>query len=152
LQVYRLVRREFASPDAFSGEGSFLYGGRWSSPGTRVSYASTYRSLAVLEYRAHIDPAFAAQDLVIATLVIPGDVSIAPTPPLPENWRQIPAPENLRMIGDQFVASSEAAVMLIPSVILPEETDALINPKHPDFKLFNLHPELVPFHFDTRLL
>jgi RES domain-containing protein len=152
LHLYRLVRREFASPDPFSGEGSFLYGGRWSSAGTRLSYASTYRSLAVLEYRAHIDPAFADQDLVIATLVIPEDVRVAPTPLLPENWRQNPAPETLRAFGDRFVASAEAAIMLIPSVILPEENNVLINPKHPDFRRFNLHPELLPFHFDTRLL
>ena len=152
MYVYRLVRREFASPNPFSGEGSFLFGGRWSSHGTRLSYASTYRSLAVLEYRAHMDPAFAARDLVIATLIIPEDVSIAPTPPLPKNWRQSPAPETLRIVGDQFIASSEAAIMLIPSVILPEENNVLINPKHPDFKRFNLHLELVPFHFDTRLL
>ncbi len=149
MHVYRLLRREFALPDPFSGEGSFLYGGRWSSPGTRLSYASTYRSLAVLEYRAHIDPAFASQDLVIATLVIPDDVLIAPTPPLPENWRQTPAPEALREVGDRFVAACEAAAMLVPSVIVPEESNVLINPKHPDMGRV---AELVEFQFDSRPL
>jgi RES domain-containing protein len=152
LHVYRLVRREFASPDPFSGEGSFLYGGRWSSPGTRVSYASTYRSLAVLEYRAHIDPTFAGQDLVIAELVIPDDVLIAATPPLPENWRQTPAPETLREVGDQFVAAGGAAAMLVPSVIVPEESNVLINPRHPDMERVVRVAELVEFRFDSRLL
>ncbi len=152
MHVYRLVRREFALPDAFSGEGSFLYGGRWSSPGTRLSYASTYRSLAVLEYRAHIDPAFAGQDLVIATLVIPEDASIAPTPPLPENWRQTPAPETLRTVGDQFISSGRAAIMLVPSVILPEENNVLINPQHPEAVRMVRGAELVDFRFDPRLL
>ncbi len=152
MHLYRLLRREFASPDPFSGEGSFLYGGRWSSPGTRLSYASSYRSLAVLEYRAHIDAAFASQDLVIASLFVPDDVTVAPTPPLPANWRQTPASENLRAIGDRFVASFEAAIMLVPSVILPEESNALINPNHPDIKRIVRLPELVAFRFDSRLL
>jgi len=152
LQVYRILRREFASPDPFSGEGSFLYGGRWSSPGTRLGYASTYRSLAVLEYRAHIDPAFASQDLVIATLEIPSDVLFAPTPPLPENWRQSPAPETLREIGDRFVAAGEAAGMLVPSAILPEENNVLLNPGHPDMGRMRRMAELAEFRFDARLL
>lgn len=152
MQVYRLLRREFASPDPFSGEGAFLYGGRWSSPGTRVSYASTYRSLAVLEYRAHVDPAFANQDLVIATLVIPEDVFISPTPPLPENWRRSPAPETLREVGDRFVAAGEAAVMLVPSAILPEENNVLLNPRHRDMGRMVRAAELAEFRFDPRLL
>jgi len=152
LHVYRLLRRDFASPDPFSGEGSFLYGGRWSSPGTRLSYASTYRSLAVLEYRAHIDPAFACQDLVIATLVIPADLLFAPIPPLPGNWRHSPAPETLREVGDRFVAAGEAAVMLVPSVILPEENNVLLNPRHPDMGRMVRMAELEEFRFDARLL
>ena len=89
---------------------------------------------------------------MIAILEIPIDVRIAPAPRLPANWRQSPAPEMLRTIGDDFVASGEAAIMLIPSVILPEENNALINPKHSDFDRFSRDAELMPFHFDTRLL
>ncbi len=152
MHVYRLVRREFASPDPFSGEGSFLYGGRWSSPGIRLSYASTYRSLAVLEYLAHIDPSFASQDVVIASLHIPEDASVVPTRPLPENWRQTPAPETLRTVGDQFISSGRASIMLVPSVILPEEKNVLINPKHPDAIRMVRGKALVNFRFDPRLL
>ncbi len=152
MQVYRLLRRAFAASGPFSGEGSFLHGGRWSSPGIRLSYASTHRSLAILEYRAHIDPAFAPEDLVIATLTLPDEIAAAPTPTLPSHWRNSPPPGELRSIGDRFVTGATAAIMLIPSVIVPEENNVLINPLHPDFSRAHLDPELAPFRYDNRLL
>lgn len=152
MQVYRLLRRAFAASGPFSGEGSFLHGSRWSSPGTRLSYASLHRSLAILEYRAHIDPAFAPEDLVIATLTLPDDIPVVPAPPLPAHWRNSPPPEELRNIGDRFVTEAVAALMLIPSVIVPEESNALINPLHPDFSRAQIAPEFAAFRYDTRLL
>jgi RES domain-containing protein len=92
VEVYRLTRRKFAGKNPFDGEGSFLFGGRWSSIGTRLCYAATHRSLAILEYRVHVELALMPDDLVIATLEIPDEVAITPTPALPENWKEYPAP------------------------------------------------------------
>jgi RES domain-containing protein len=152
LEVYRITRRKFAGKDPFDGEGSFLFGGRWSSIGTRVCYTSTHRSLAILEYRAHIDPALMPDDLVIATLEIPDDVMIAPKPALPGDWKQYPAPPSLRKIGDRFIAGGQTALMLVPSVLVPQENNIMLNPMHPDATKMIRQRRLVPFLYDRRLL
>jgi RES domain-containing protein len=55
-------------------------------------------------------------------------------------------------VGDEFISSGRAAIMLVPSVILPEENNVLINPKHPDAIRMVRGTELVDFRFDARLL
>jgi RES domain-containing protein len=152
VEVYRVTRRKFAGENPFDGEGAFPFGGRWSSVGTRVSYTAQHRSLAILEYRAHIDLALVPNDLVIATLDIPDDIAIAATPPLPEEWREYPAPASLRQIGDRFVAEGRAALLLIPSVLVPQENNLILNPLHPDAAKMVWRQPLVPFLYDRRLL
>ena len=151
MDVHRLTRRKFAGKNPFDGEGSFLFGGRWSSIGTRVCYAATHRSLAILEYRVHIDLALLPDDLVIATLEVPDEIAIAPTPTLPENWKEYPAPASLRRIGDRFIAEAQSALMLVPSVLVPQENDVMLNPVHPDARKMIRQRRLVPFLYDPRL-
>ena len=151
MEVHRLSRRKFAGKNPFDGEGSFLFGGRWSSIGTRVCYAATHRSLAILEYRVHIDLALLPDDLVIATLEIPDDIAVAPTPTLPENWKEYPAPASLRKIGDRFIAEAQSALMLVPSVLVPQENNVMLNPLHPDARRMTRQRRLVPFLYDPRL-
>jgi RES domain-containing protein len=152
VEIYRLTRRLFAGKNPFDGEGSFLFGGRWSSIGTRVCYASTHRSLAILEYRAHIDLAFLPSDLVIATLEVADTVAIAPTPSLPRNWKDYPAPARLRKIGDGFVAEGKALLMLVPSALVPQENNVMLNPLHPEFRAMTHRRPVTPFIYDARLV
>ena len=152
MEVYRLNRQKFAGKNPFDGEGSFLFGGRWSSAGTRLCYAATHRSLAILEYRAHIELALMPDDLVIATLEIPDDIAVTPTPALPEDWKEYPAPASLRKIGDRFIAEARGAIMLIPSVLVPQENNVMLNPLHPDSARMVRQRRLVPFIYDPRLL
>ena len=152
MEVYRLLRRRFAGADPFDGEGSFLYGGRWSSVGVRISYAAVNRSLCVLEYLAHIDPLLVPDDLVIATLDIPDDLRPAKTPMLPAEWKEYPAPAMLREIGDCFAREGESAFLLLPSVLVPEEQNVLLNPGHADCKRMVRRQPLVSFAYDSRLL
>jgi RES domain-containing protein len=152
VEVYRLTRRKFAGKNPFDGERSFLFGGRWSSAGTRVCYAATHRSLAILEYRAHIELALMPDDPVIATLEIPDDIAVTSTPSLPEDWKEYPAPASLRKIGDRFIAEARAAIMLIPSVLVPQENNVMLNPLHPDTARMVRQRRLVPFVYDRRLL
>jgi RES domain-containing protein len=145
VEVHRLTRRKFSGKNPFDGEGSFLFGGRWSSIGTRVCYAATHRSLAILEYRVHIDLALLPDDLVIATLEVPDEIAIAPTPTLPEDWKEYPAPASLRRIGDRFIAEAQASLMLVPSVLVPQENNVMLNPVHPDARKMIRQRRLVPF-------
>jgi RES domain-containing protein len=143
-QVYRVLRAAYARTP-FGGEGAYRYGGRWSSPGVRLSYASEHQSLALLEYFVHLDKDDPPGDLVLATADIPDEltrerVTVAE---LPANWRDPAAPPALAHFGDGFALRGEYCLLLVPSVLAPNENNVLLNPAHPDSKKIvvrNLEP------------
>jgi RES domain-containing protein len=134
-KVYRVLRKSYArSP--LDGEGSYLYGGRWSSPGTRLAYTSEHQSLAMLEYFVHLDADDAPPDLVLVTAGVPDDL---PTKrigvdDLPSLWRRSPAPAELARIGGEFAAEAKHCVLVVPSALAPHENNWLLNPQHRDFR------------------
>lgn len=152
MELYRLLRRECAGTNPFDGEGSFRFGGRWLGIGTRLCYIATHRSLAILEYGVNLDQTVLPPDLVIATLSLPESISIADVPALPDDWRDYPAPDSLRRIGDLFIREGKSALMRIPSVIVPEEDHVLLNPAHPHSAKSLAQHRLQLFVFDARLL
>ena len=151
-RVYRILRKPYAhSP--FDGEGAYRYGGRWSSPDTRLVYASEHQSLAMLEYFVHLDADDPPPELVLAMADVPDDLNRDQirVEKLPANWRISPAPSELANIGDGFVHDAKRAVLLVPSVLSPTENNWLLNPVHPDFRKIILRAtELLSY--DSRLL
>ena len=72
-RVYRIVRKPY-SQTPLDGEGTFRYGGRWSSVGTRLAYTSEHLSLAMIEYFVHLDRDDSPKDLVTVIAEIPDGV------------------------------------------------------------------------------
>ena len=70
MRVFRVLRAAYAHAP-FDGEAAYWYGGRWSSPGTRLAYASEHQSLAMLEYFVHLDPEDPPDHVVLATAEAP---------------------------------------------------------------------------------
>jgi RES domain-containing protein len=69
---------------------------------------------------------------------------------LPRHWRRYPPPAALRDLGTQWAAAKETAVLTVPSVVIPAETNYLLNPAHPAFGRIRIgDPE--PFAFDPRM-
>ncbi len=136
----------------FDGEGAYRYGGRWSSPGSRLAYASEYQSLAMLEYFVHLDPEDAPDDLVLAMADVPNAVSRKRVlaSELPSRWRETPGPPELAQIGDEFVKKAETCLLLVPSALAVNENNWLINPQHPEFKQIELNP-VEPLRYDSRM-
>jgi len=149
-RVYRILRKPY-SKKPFDGEGPYRFGSRWSSPGTRLAYAAEHLSLAMLEYYVHLDPDYPPDDLVVVEADIPDNVSRLSIglKQLPANWRQSPAPSALAAIGDEFVLRERAAVLTVPSVLAPVESNWLINPGHPAFARMRVHPAKA-FLYDLR--
>jgi len=149
-RVYRILRAPYARKP-LDGEGAYRFGGRWSSPGTRLAYTSGHLSLAMIEYFVHVDADDPPKDLVVVAADVPDQVSrlSLPTGKLPKNWRQSPAPAGLAAIGDGFVADQQAAILLVPSVLAPAESNWLINPRHPEFRLVRVQAPK-PFQYDVR--
>ena len=149
-RVYRILRKPF-SKKPFDGEGAYRFGGRWSSPGVRLVYAAEHLSLAIVEYFVHIDAEDPPRDLVVVAADVPDNVSRISimSRQLPRGWRQVPAPPALAAIGDEFVHKARAAVLIVPSVLAPSESNWLIDPRHAAFAKIRVNPA-EPFQYDSR--
>lgn len=150
LLAWRLTRRPY---QALDGEGARLYGGRWNSEGVPVVYASATLSLAALEYLVHVDPTDAPGDLVAMHLRLPEDLPRERVDPsdLPRGWNGIAAHPACVRRGDLWASEGRAALLLVPSAIVPEEENVLINPRHPGAARLAVI-DTRPFAFDPRLL
>lgn len=149
--AWRIVPPKRAT-DAFSGEGARLYGGRWNSVGVPMVYTAESMALAALEILVHVD----AGELLEEYLCIPVsfDKRLVRTlgfDDLPADWRKNPPPVSAQCLGDEWARGCLSAVLEVPSVLIPGESNYLINPAHPNFgKLETGVPQ--PFEFDPRLL
>ena len=150
-RVYRILRKAFAS-SPFDGEGAYRYGGRWSSAGIRLSYASEHQSLAMLEYFVHLDKDEPPDDLVLASADVPEELDAEEIDRalLPENWRDAAAPAALARFGDEFAKRGEHCLLWVPSVLAPSERNCLLNPAHADFIKVVLR-SAEPLSYDSRM-
>ena len=149
IQAWRLVKHKHASA-AFSGEGARLAGGRWNHPGTAVVYVSGALSLAALELFVHLDAlAHHTLRLVSIPVSIPDDL-VADMAALLRGWRAEPPTRKTQDIGSQWAAAGTSCALRVPSAIVPEENNYLLNPAHTDFdriavgkpKRFSLDPRM----------
>lgn len=151
ITAWRIVKRKLARV-AFSGEGARRYGGRWNSKGVAVVYVAQTQSLAALEILVHVDYAELLQHYVaIPVSIAPNLIIRVDVPRLPRNWRAYPPPKRVRAIGDDWVAVGSSVVLQVPSVIVPSESNFLLNPLHPDYAKLKIGNPL-PFKFDPRLM
>jgi len=149
--VYRVLRKPYARTP-FDGEGTYRFGGRWSSPGVRLAYASEHQSLAMLEYFVHLDKENSPEDLVLAIAEVPHDLirERVEIKVLPASWRDPAAPPALARLGDEFAERAKHCVLLVPSVLAPSEYNCLINPAHPDFQWIAIRGS-EPLNYDSRM-
>jgi RES domain-containing protein len=139
MRAVRLCSRRYPSLD---GEGSSITGGRWNSPGKAVVYAASCAALASLEYLVHVRQL--PKDMVLLLIEIPDTLKLTTT-----TW--VPAdPAAVRQIGDEWLESRESAVLSVPSVLIPRQTNYLINPHHHLFESIQV-AEIIPFAFDRRV-
>lgn len=142
-KVYRISKCAYI--DDLKGTGAAQFGGRWHSKGTHILYTADSPSLALLESVVHI-AAIPRLDYCMICLEIPDDrilkINIAD---LPHNWDFNPAPNGLGIIGDNFIKRNEYLAMEVPSVIIVEESNILLNPNHKDFSKINtLYKRKIP--------
>jgi RES domain-containing protein len=151
MQVWRLIKTKYAATP-FDGEGARLYGARWNSPGNRVAYASGNSALAVLEVLVHMTGggSLPGYSLVCASLPDSLVEVIAPAD-RPGDWDSSPVPPEAQAVGDAWLASTRSLALQVPSALVRDSYNILINPEHGDFgRLTIISSE--PFDFDRRLL
>jgi RES domain-containing protein len=153
IKAWRLVRKKRLA-EAFSGEGARLGGGRWNHVGIPVVYVSVTLSLAALELFIH----FTRKDIRMSKslLAIPVEIpdALRVTEILVKNlkpgWDSSPPPDFTKELGTEWVKEGASAILRVPSAIIPEEHNLVINPKHKDFsKIIIRDPR--PFALDNRV-
>ena len=137
--AWRICRRPFAD---LCGEGARLYGGRWNSPGHAVVYAAEAAALAVLEVRVHLDLDWSLlpADYVLMAIEL-GSLTIESL----EEMADDPVG-----FGDAWLESRRSAVLAVPSVLVPESRNLLLNVAHPESSKATI-ASIRPFAFDERL-
>ncbi len=133
IRAWRITHKRHADR-AFTGEGAYLYGGRWNPPGYRVIYVSASIALATLEILVQGVPPTQFTDFVYIPVDLPDRmISDLPSDMLPSDWRKDPIPESTRRFGRKWIHAQKFLVLRVPSAVVPEEFNFLINPLHADF-------------------
>lgn len=117
-----------------SGTGARITGGRWNSKGAPVVYCSTSIALATLETVHYLRGGGLPFNRYLVRIAIPDDVWDARQvlDPFPGGWDAIPAGLSGKRAGDGWIAAGKSALLLVPSVIVPDECNVLLNPRHAD--------------------
>ena len=151
VKAWRIVKARNAA-SAFTGEGARKAGGRWNSPGVAVVYAAGTASLAMLEMLVHLQSRELLRCYVLFEVTFDESlVAAVASKDLPGTWRISPPSAQGQGLGDAWVSGGSSAVLKLPSVIVPDEFNYLLNPSHGDFAKLIIGPKQ-PVEFDHRLL
>lgn len=128
------------------------YPARWNSKGRHVLYTAGTRALACLENVVHrsgegLNGAFKVMLVEIPEII---RVEVLDVEQLPKNWHEYETYSYCQKIGNSWLDRAEAAVLKVPSAIIPREFNYLINVNHVDFKRIN-QIGLEDFKFDPRI-
>lgn len=133
MLLYRIGHTMHAND--LTGEGARLNGGRWNDIGVPCIYASLTRSLALLEYTCHVKRHLIPRDLSFVTYGVPEhSIELIPVNQLPGNWKQWPHPKEARDFGSSLLRKGKFLLYGLPSAVIEEEMNYIINPLHPHMK------------------
>lgn len=147
--VFRVGKTKYA--EDLTGEGASLFGGRWNNKRIGCIYTSESRALALLEYTANVNIDEIPRALSITAIrIIEADIVSILQKNLPGNWQQSPAPSSTKDFGSDLLKNAENTVIKIPSVIISQEYNYLLNPQNYKSNKFKIL-EVSDFIYDVRL-
>ncbi len=118
--------------EMLSGEGAFLFGGRWNSKGVRVVYMGSSIAQAAMELLVHLGRADVLNtfhkmevffDEALVTHISLDD--------LPADWAAPSMASSVQRVGDDWVADQGSVILQVPSAATQGEYNYLFNPAHP---------------------
>jgi RES domain-containing protein len=147
VEIYRITRAVYA--DRLVASGGV---GRWNARGRFVIYTAGSRALACLENVVHRSGEGLQELFRVMVINVPDNVPIETILPdeLPTDWVDYQSFDVCQQFGERWLTEARTAVLRVPSVIVPQEWNYLLNPAHPGFA----HIRLVrtePFVFDARI-
>ena len=130
MKVYRISKCTYIND--LSGTGAFLWGGRWNSKGTYMLYTAETASLALLETVVHLTTTASTGFCMICLDIPDSPIQELTIENLPRDWATNPPPDALRTIGNDFISKHKYLALKIPSAVMAEDHNLLINPLHQD--------------------
>ena len=147
MRLYRISNQA-----SLAGDGGLRASGRWHTKGQPIVYCAPNPAAALLEILVHleIDVEDFPSRYQLLTIEIPDDISMAAvqTDVLPGDWWRDPAAT--RAIGDDWLRQRTTFLLAVPSAIVPETTNYLLNPSHPDNPRIRI-ASIAAYRFDERL-
>lgn len=150
MQAWRIAKQAYALD--LSGAGARLTGGRWNSQGIAAIYAGTTPEIAAMEKLVHSSDLL-PKDLVLAKIELPNDAGLYQryvVKDLPDGWDALPSSALAISIGDKFLQEAKHLGLIVPSAIMPEASNIVLNPNHPAFGEVTISI-VRSFEFDSRL-
>ncbi len=146
--VYRLTSGDHIKD--LSGTGAKLYGGRWNSIGLHAIYSTENISLAILEVLVHVKKYKRPLDYHLLSISIPDSIkpALISTEKLKKTWKDDPAYS--QFMGDEFLKTKQSLILKVPSAIVEQENNFIINPSHADATKIKIVSTKL-FEFDKRL-
>ncbi len=135
MEVFRITQEQFA--DDLTGNGARLFGGRWNNEGLFALYTSSSRSLALLETLAHTPAKMLGVRIYNLITVSIQDDMIAEQiliSSLPSGWDEPDTRPVTKKLGDKFLRDKKKLLIAVPSVLMPEESNYILNPLHTDMR------------------
>lgn len=149
--IYRIVHERYRD-DPFSGKGGLHHRSRWASKGQLVSYAADHLATATLEKLAGIVRADLMADMVYAKAEIESEQEgVLAADELPEDWDALPASDATRVIGDAWLDAGSHVLLRVPSVVLPDSYNYVVNAAHPGVADLEV-VEVAPLLLDNRVV
>ena len=149
MEVFRITKTKWARELSASG-----YAARWNSNGKFIIYAAESRSLACLENLVHRNGFGYDNDYCVISILIPEKIAKFQinSVDLPVKWNQTNEESIVKcqLIGDNWLRNQKSAVLFVPSSLIANEYNILINPNHQDFQFIKIK-KTESFTFDSRL-
>ena len=147
MLVYRIALTKYANGLKASSRAA-----RWNPNEVEMIYTSSSRSLACLENVVHRSQLGLNQLFSVITIQLDERIQkeTIQLNGLPEDWREFYQMPFTQAIGEKWIRENRSAVLEVPSSIVEEEVNCLLNPLHDDFKLIQLIKNEL-FVFDRRI-
>jgi len=147
MLVFRIVLAKYSAELFASGRAA-----RWNPNEVKMIYTASSRSLACLENVVHRDKLGLTKAFNLMTIECPDGIKIKTISlaDLPTNWADYDQMPQTQKTGANWVRENASAILQVPSTIVEDEVNYLLNPEHPDFKLIRII-KTQTFVFDGRI-
>jgi RES domain-containing protein len=150
MEVFRICSEEFSNKLTTSGKSA-----RWNKDNQFVLYTAQSRVLATLELIVHqsaITSTLKYKTMVISIKENESFYTRKSLKDMPSKWRSIDSYSLLQDIGNEWYVSNKSLILQVPSVVIPQEFNYIINTNHPDFKTSISLSKTEDYFWDDRLL